>query len=145
MRLTTKGRYAIRAMIDIALHRDKGAVSLADISRRQSISQSYLEQLFAKLRRKQLVKSVRGPGGGYLINLDMNQITMAQILDAIDEGSLNATNCSDGVRNCQAGMQCLTHDLWSGLTQVIFEHLNAITLNDVVKQLESSAEKKESA
>ncbi len=142
MRLTTKGRYAIRAMLDIALNSKSAAVSLADISKRQDISQSYLEQLFAKLRRKNLVKSVRGPGGGYLINLDMAQITMAQILDAIDEGSLNATNCSDG-RNCQAGKQCLTHELWGGLTKVIFEHLNAITMEDVIKTLEPGCELKE--
>lgn len=144
MRLTTKGRYAIRAMIDIALHRKTGAVSLADISKRQNISQSYLEQLFAKLRRKDLVKSVRGPGGGYLIKQDMNQITMAQVLEAIDEGSLKATNCSEDQKNCQFGTQCLTHDLWSGLTQVIFEHLNAITLEDVVSKLENNAKTKES-
>ncbi len=135
MKLTTKGRYAIRAMLDIALQGSSKAVSLADISERQRISQSYLEQLFAKLRRKNLVKSVRGPGGGYLINLDQSEITMAQILDAIDEGSLNARSCVNG-KYCQAGQQCLTHELWGGLTQVVFEHLNGITLKDVVQNLE---------
>lgn len=143
MRLTTKGRYAIRAMIDIALHRKTGAVSLANISRRQNISQSYLEQLFAKLRRKDLVKSVRGPGGGYVIKQDMNQIAMAQILEAIDEGSLNATNCSENGKNCHSGSECLTHDLWSGLTQVIFDHLNAITMQDVVSKIESHCAQKD--
>lgn len=135
MRLTSKGRYAIRAMLDVALHRKEGAVSLADISIRQKISQSYLEQLFAKLRRKNLVKSVRGPGGGYLINGDMENITMAKVLNAIDEGSLEATSCAKEA-NCQEGSSCLTHELWCDLTKVIFDFLDGVTLAQVVKKLE---------
>ena len=135
MKLTTKGRYAIRAMLDIALHREQGAVSLAEISQRQKISQSYLEQLFAKLRRKELVDSVRGTGCVYTIHGDMQNITMAQILNAIDEHSLTATACCDQ-RNCQDGAECLTHELWLGLTDVIFNHLNHISLAEVVENLQ---------
>lgn len=136
MRLTTKGRYAIRALLDIALHEKEGAISLADISVRQKISQSYLEQLFAKLRRKNLVKSVRGPGGGYLIHRDMSQVTIADILNAIDEGSLDATSCASE-KNCQHGEPCLTHELWCDLTKVIFDYLNGVTLAQVLEKIKA--------
>lgn len=142
MRLTTKGRYAIRALLDIALHTNQGAVSLADISVRQKISQSYLEQLFAKLRRKNLVKSVRGPGGGYLIANELDQITVAEILDAIDEGSLDATSCANE-KNCQHGGPCLTHELWCDLTKVIHDYLSKVTLAQVLARIKARPNCKE--
>ena len=113
MRLTTKGRYAVTAMLDLALNKEKGPVSLADISERQGISLSYLEQLFAKLRKCALVTSVRGPGGGYLLNQECEQISVASIIDAVNE-SIDATGCNNQ-GNCQAGEICLTHHLWSDL------------------------------
>ena len=106
MRLTTKGRYAVTAMLDLALHSGSGPISLADISSRQEISLSYLEQLFAKLRRSNLVNSVRGPGGGYLLSRDTDQIFVAEIIDAVNE-SVDATGCG-GNSDCQQGETCLT-------------------------------------
>jgi Rrf2 family iron-sulfur cluster assembly transcriptional regulator len=130
MRLTTKGRYAVTAMLDLALHSDAGPVSLADISARQGISLSYLEQLFAKLRRVELVKSVRGPGGGYLLAMDLVNITIARVVDAVSE-SLDATRC-EGKGNCQDGQVCLTHYLWEDLSAQIHRFLNEISLADLV-------------
>ncbi len=130
MRLTTKGRYAVTAMLDLALHSDAGPVSLADISTRQGISLSYLEQLFAKLRRVELVKSVRGPGGGYLLGMDLVDITIARVVDAVSE-SLDATRC-EGKGNCQDGQVCLTHHLWEDLSAQIHRFLNEISLADLV-------------
>lgn len=131
MRLTTKGRYAVTAMLDLAIHANQGPVSLADISQRQGISTSYLEQLFAKLRRRQLVTSVRGPGGGYQINPEHGaDITVSQVIDAVDE-SIDATRCG-GQGNCQGGDTCLTHYLWSDLSQQIHQFLSGITLNDLM-------------
>ncbi|NRP56144.1 MULTISPECIES: Fe-S cluster assembly transcriptional regulator IscR [unclassified Marinobacterium] len=132
MRLTTKGRYAVTAMLDLALNKEKGPVSLADISERQGISLSYLEQLFAKLRKCALVTSVRGPGGGYQLNLECEQITVASIIDAVNE-SIDATGCnSQG--NCQAGETCLTHHLWSDLSDQIHNFLSDISLADLLKR-----------
>jgi Rrf2 family iron-sulfur cluster assembly transcriptional regulator len=130
MRLTTKGRYAVTAMLDLALHSERGPVSLAHISSRQEISLSYLEQLFSKLRQHQLVKSVRGPGGGYTLNRSAEDVYVAQIIDAVNE-SVDATNCN-GEGNCQQGEICLTHCLWSDLSLKIHEFLSAISLGDMV-------------
>ncbi|MBT3144989.1 Fe-S cluster assembly transcriptional regulator IscR [Neptunomonas phycophila] len=130
MRLTTKGRYAVTAMLDLALHEGKGPISLADISERQGISLSYLEQLFAKLRRSNLVKSVRGPGGGYQLNHGQDVISVAQVIDAVNE-SVDATGCSRQ-SDCQGGETCLTHNLWCDLSEQIHSFLNNISLADLV-------------
>lgn len=132
MRLTTKGRYAVTAMLDLALHSDQGPVSLADISQRQGISLSYLEQLFAKLRRQKLVTSVRGPGGGYRLAAATVSISVAQVVDAVSE-SLDATRC-EGKGDCQQGSVCLTHHLWEDLSAQIHKFLSDISLADLVKR-----------
>lgn len=132
MRLTTKGRYAVTAMLDLALHSDTGPVSLAHISSRQEISLSYLEQLFSKLRQNDLVCSIRGPGGGYRLNRSMNDIFVAQIIDAVNE-SVDATNCN-GEGNCQKGEVCLTHCLWTDLSKKIHQFLGNISLSDMVSR-----------
>ncbi len=134
MRLTTKGRYAVTAMLDLALHADKGPVSLADISDRQEISLSYLEQLFAKLRRGNLVCSVRGPGGGYCLSRDLGEIFVAQVIDAVNE-SVDATKCQ-GLGDCQKGATCLTHHLWEDLSEQIHSFLGGISLADLVARRE---------
>jgi len=130
MRLTTKGRYAVTAMLDLALHSEQGPVSLADISLRQGISLSYLEQLFARLRQSQLVQSVRGPGGGYRLLGDTATISVAQVVDAVSE-SLDATRC-EGKGNCHDGEVCLTHHLWEDLSSQIHHFLSGISLADLV-------------
>ncbi|MFT5082556.1 MAG: Rrf2 family iron-sulfur cluster assembly transcriptional regulator [Lentisphaeria bacterium] len=132
MRLTTKGRYAVTAMLDIALHSKSGPVSLADISKRQEISLSYLEQLFAKLRQNELVCSVRGPGGGYKLNHDISELYVAQIVDAVNE-SIDATNCG-GKGDCQKGEVCLTHYLWCDLSEQIHQFLSSISLGSLVER-----------
>lgn len=134
MRLTTKGRYAVTAMLDLALHARKGPVSLADISERQGISLSYLEQLFAKLRRGQLVSSVRGPGGGYQLARGMQDIQVVQVIDAVNE-SVDATRCH-GQGDCHSGDTCLTHHLWCDLSQQIHDFLSGISLADLVGRRE---------
>ena len=134
MRLTTKGRYAVTAMLDLALHAGSGPVSLADISQRQDISLSYLEQLFAKLRRKELVSSVRGPGGGYHLSREHENIFVAQIIDAVNE-SVDATGCG-GTSDCQHGEICLTHHLWCGLSEQIHNFLSQISLANLVAREE---------
>lgn len=131
MRLTTRGRYAVTAMLDLALHGQKKPISLADISQRQEISLSYLEQLFAKLRQNNLVTSVRGPGGGYRLNRPGSQINVAEIIDAVNE-SVDATNCA-GKGNCQAGEVCLTHHLWDRLSEKIHNFLSDITLDELTE------------
>ncbi|AMC99338.1 MULTISPECIES: Fe-S cluster assembly transcriptional regulator IscR [Halomonas] len=131
MRLTTKGRYAVTAMLDLALNSDKGPTCLADISRRQEISLPYLEQLFARLRRAALVKSVRGPGGGYLLALPAEEISVAKVIDAVDE-SVDATRCQ-GLSDCQQGDTCLTHHLWCDLSEQIHGFLDGITLGQLVE------------
>ncbi len=130
MKLTTKGRYAVTAMLDLALRYDKGAVTLADIAKRQGISLSYLEQLFAKLRRSGLVDSVRGPGGGYTLAMEPAKISVAEIIMAINE-NIDATRCG-GEKNCHGDQTCLTHQLWEDLSTRIHEFLNGITLGDLV-------------
>ncbi len=130
MRLTTKGRYAVTAMLDLALHENKGPISLADISTRQEISLSYLEQLFAKLRRAGLVASVRGPGGGYRLGKPSEDISVASVVDSVNE-SMDATRCNQK-GDCQKGEKCLTHHLWLDLSDQIHDFLNDISLSDLV-------------
>ena len=130
MKLSTKGRYAVTAMFDIALHNNEGPVSLSDISERQGISLSYLEQLFTRLRARGLVKSTRGPGGGYTLAVDSEQIAIADVIDAVDE-NVDATRCG-GSANCQNHQRCLTHDLWENLSDQIRGYLTKITLAQAV-------------
>jgi Rrf2 family iron-sulfur cluster assembly transcriptional regulator len=126
MRLTSKGRYAVTAMLDIALHQHSGAVSLADIASRQCISLSYLEQIFTRLRREKLVKSVRGPGGGYLISEDLAKISIQRIVRAMSE-DLDARQCHGG-EGCMQGEECLSHALWDDLSTMIEGFLSGISL-----------------
>jgi len=132
MRLTTKGRYAVTAMLDLALHRQQGAITLADISGRQDISLSYLEQLFSRLRRGGLVVSSRGPGGGYRLSRELAEITVSDVIAAVDE-SVDATRCG-GKGNCQGDARCLTHDLWQELSGEIQQFLRRVTLESLVEQ-----------
>lgn len=134
MKLTSKGRYAVTAMLDVALHSNKRPVSLAEISERQDISLSYLEQLFSRLRRNGLVDSVRGPGGGYILGREMSEIAISEIVKAVDE-RINATKCH-GEEGCQGGVRCLTHSLWNELSDRIDGFLTSITLNELVKSKE---------
>ena len=131
MRLTTKGRFAVTAMVDLALHDAGGPVTLAEISSRQKISLSYLEQLFGKLRRHALVDSVRGPGGGYRLAKETGHISVADIILAVDE-PIDATQCG-GKENCHDEQKCLTHDLWATLNDRIFDYLGAVTLRELVE------------
>jgi len=137
MKLTTKGRYAVTAMLDVAIHSKDGPVNLADISERQGISISYLEQLFAKLRRGELVGSIRGPGGGYRLSRDSADIYVAQVVDAVDE-NVDATRCH-GQGDCQGGETCLTHELWLDLSEQIHIFLNGISLQSLVDRSEIRA------
>jgi len=130
MKLTTKGRFAVTAMIDLAMQNRAGPVTLAEISERQKISLSYLEQLFAKLRRRGLVDSVRGPGGGYRLPKDMAQMSVAEIILAVDE-PLDATQCR-GKENCHEDRKCSTHDLWAKLNEHILNYLGGVTLRQLV-------------
>lgn len=143
MRLTTKGRYAVTAMLDLAIHAGEGPVSLADISERQGISLSYLEQLFAKLRRNELVRSVRGPGGGYQLNREQQDIDVAQVIDAVNE-SVDATGCGHS-GGCQDGNTCLTHHLWCDLSSQIHDFLSQISLADLMtrKDVKTVAERQD--
>jgi Rrf2 family transcriptional regulator, iron-sulfur cluster assembly transcription factor len=134
MRLTSKGRYAVTAMLDVALHTSAGPVPLADISARQEISLSYLEQLFARLRKHGLVSSVRGPGGGYQLGRPETEISVSEVISAVDE-SVDATRCQ-GKSDCQGGAKCLTHTLWSDLSTRIEDFLTQITLGELVSQNE---------
>lgn len=134
MRLTTKGRYAVTAMLDLTLHVDDGPTSLADIAGRQQISLSYLEQLFAKLRRNELVSSVRGPGGGYKLNKASDEIFISDIILAVDE-PVDATSCG-GHNNCQNGAICLTHHLWTDLNREIHSFLDNISLAGLAQRKE---------
>jgi Rrf2 family transcriptional regulator, iron-sulfur cluster assembly transcription factor len=130
MRLTTKGRFAVTAMVDLSMRQTRGPVTLAAISERQHISLSYLEQLFGKLRRAKLVSSVRGPGGGYNLAKPIAEITVADIITAVDE-PIDATQC-EGKENCDDDRRCITHDLWATLTQKMNDYLNSVSLADVV-------------
>ena len=132
MRLTTKGRFAVTAMIDLAARQSDGPVTLAGIAERQKISLSYLEQLFGKLRRHKLVSSVRGPGGGYRLAREMGAITVADIIIAVDE-PLDATQCG-GKQNCHDEHVCLTHDLWANLNKRMYAYLDSISLEALVRR-----------
>jgi Rrf2 family iron-sulfur cluster assembly transcriptional regulator len=130
MRLTTKGRFAVTAMIDLAMRDGNGPVTLADISERQKISLSYLEQLFGKLRRKGLVASTRGPGGGYRLAKGTDTVSVADVILAVDE-PIDATQCG-GRENCRDERKCITHDLWQSLNDHIFDYLRSVTLAQLV-------------
>ena len=132
MRLTTKGRFAVTAMVDLAMRHGEGPVTLSEISQRQKISLSYLEQLFGKLRRRGLVDSVRGPGGGYCLAKDTAQISVADVIVAVDE-PIDATHCA-GRENCKEEEKCITHDLWMKLNEHIFDYLGAVTLKQMVEE-----------
>jgi Rrf2 family iron-sulfur cluster assembly transcriptional regulator len=132
MRLTTKGRYAVTAMIDIALHREQGPVSVTEVAERQGISSAYLEQLFSKMKRAGLLRSVRGPGGGYELSRSLAQVTVSEIIAAVGEG-VDATRCQ-GAADCQDGATCLTHDLWSALSSHIDRFLSSVTLEALLAE-----------
>ena len=132
MRISTKGRYSVTAMLDLAIHDKAGPVTLADISQCQGISLSYLEQLFAKLRKAKLVKGVRGPGGGYRLARPASEINIAEIICSVDE-NVDITNCN-GEGNCNDGEKCLTHDLWTNLSRKLHEFLSGITLAQFVER-----------
>ena len=130
MNLTTKGRFAVTAMLDLAMQHSSDPVTLAEISRRQKISLSYLEQLFGKMRRRALVNSVRGPGGGYRLAKDMGRVSVADIIVAVDE-PIDSTRCG-GKEDCNDGEKCITHDLWEKLNDHIFDYLGTVTLKQLV-------------
>jgi len=130
MRLTTKGRFAVMAMVDLALRGNNKPVTLASISEHQKISQSYLEQLFGKLRKRKIVIAIRGPGGGYRLSRPGTQISIADIVVAVDE-SVDATRCG-GMANCHEDRQCVTHDLWMGLNEALYKYMAGISLQDLV-------------
>jgi Rrf2 family iron-sulfur cluster assembly transcriptional regulator len=132
VRLTTKGRYAVTAVLDLAIHQGNGPIALADIAQRQGISLSYLEQLFAKLRKRGLVVSVRGPGGGYNLAREAASIYIAEVITAVDE-NVDTTRCG-GAHNCKGDGPCLTHDLWMDLSDRIYGYLNNISLHDLVER-----------
>lgn len=134
MKLSTKGRYAVTAMMDLAIHDIDGPVTLADISKCQGISLSYLEQLFSKLRRQGLVEGVRGPGGGYRLGKPASQISVADIINAVDE-SIDARECQ-GSEDCNGGKRCLTHTLWADLSVRLYDFLDGIKLNEFVNRPE---------
>ncbi len=143
MKLTTKGRYAVTAMLDLALHYGEGPITLADIAQRQGISLSYLEQLFSRLRKRSLVSSVRGPGGGYSLGKEAREIYVGEVISAVDE-NMDTTKCH-GVGNCQNNERCLTHDLWSDLSNQIYNYLNNISLQDLMdrKAVQEVADRQE--
>ncbi|MFZ3322374.1 MAG: Fe-S cluster assembly transcriptional regulator IscR [Usitatibacter sp.] len=132
MRLSTKGRFAVTAMLDLALHSAEGPVTLAGISGRQKISLSYLEQLFGKLRRNELVESVRGPGGGYHLARDASKLTVADIVSAVEE-TLDSTQCA-GRENCHDNHRCMTHELWEELNTTVYGFLSGVTLAQLVEK-----------
>jgi len=140
MKLTTKGRFAVTAMIDLALRQGGGPVALASISERQKISLSYLEQLFGKLRRHELVTSVRGPGGGYRLAKPLTAVSVADIITAVDE-PLDATKCG-GMSNCQDEQPCMTHVLWTNLTTRMLDYLSSVNLAELVEQQRNRPEVK---
>jgi Rrf2 family transcriptional regulator, iron-sulfur cluster assembly transcription factor len=143
VKLTTKGRYAVTAMLDLALHYGEGPITLADIAQRQGISLSYLEQLFSRLRKRSLVASVRGPGGGYSLGKEAREIYVGEVISAVDE-NMDTTRCH-GAHNCQNNERCLTHDLWTDLSNQIYNYLNNISLQDLMdrKAVREVAERQE--
>ena len=137
MRLTTKGRFAVTAMLDLALHSDHGPVTLSNISERQKISLSYLEQLFGKLRRGKLVDSVRGPGGGYNLARPVAQLTVADIILAVEE-PIDSRQC-EGKDNCLGDQRCMTHDLWESLNDTVLNYLGGVTLADLIQKQQTQS------
>lgn len=137
MKLTTKGKFAVTALLDIALYSDgnKKPITLYNISDRQKISLSYLEQLFVKLRKNKVVKSYKGPGGGYMLARNLNEINISEIIKAVDE-DLDARTCR-GNENCKGNGKCLTHDLWAGLTKELYNYLDKITLQDLIQGMDT--------
>ena len=144
MKLTTKGRYAVTAMLDLALNQGQGPINLAEISSRQGISLSYLEQLFSRLRKQGLVDSARGPGGGYLLGKPSQEISVVDVIRAVDE-TVDATRCG-GSKNCHGEERCITHDLWEELSKQIADFLAGISLYDLVerKNIEQAQQQQES-
>ena len=138
MKLTTKGRYAVTAMLDLAINYQNGPITLSDISKRQGISLSYLEQIFSKLRRNGLVDSARGPGGGYRLSRDADLIAVGQVITAVDE-KIDVTRCG-GKGDCKDGKPCLTHELWSDLSDQIYDFLDKISLGQLVRNREQAKE-----
>ena len=138
MRLTTKGRYAVTAMVELALNAEQGRVSLNEIAERHGISQSYLEQLFAALRRRGLVDGTRGPGGGYRLKRPRAQISVADVIDAVDE-TVDATRCG-GKRNCEGERGCVTHELWEELSRQIRDYLASVSLEAVVEKHQAAGD-----
>lgn len=132
MQLTTKGRYAVTAMLDLSMHAQGKPVNLAEISERQGISVSYLEQLFSKLRREALVRSIKGPGGGYVLSRDAREISVSQVIRAVDE-KMDVTSCG-GAGNCFQGQECMTHQLWEDLSTQLRDFLDAISLGSLVER-----------
>ena len=143
MRLTTKGRYAVTAMLDLAFHSQTKPVTLTEIAARQTISLSYLEQLFARLRKANMVKGIRGPGGGYTLSGSADDINIADIIAAVDE-PIDATKCG-GEANCHNEKACLTHDLWMGLSHQIKDYLKGITLGQLIEnhRIQETAKRQE--
>lgn len=140
MRLTTKGRYAVTAMLDLAINHDKDSVTLRNIAENQKISLSYLEQLFAKLRKQDLVKGMRGPGGGYRLACSADEISIAQIIRAVDE-PMEFTDCN-GLENCKGGERCLSHHLWVQLTDQLDNFLSNIYLGELMRESEQALEQR---
>jgi Rrf2 family transcriptional regulator, iron-sulfur cluster assembly transcription factor len=138
MKLTSKGRYAVTAMLDIAINQSKGPITLAMISERQDISLSYLEQIFAKLKKSDLVLSARGPGGGYRLSRDPAEISVSEVIAAVNE-DLEARKCK-GRENCKGGEECLSHELWSDLSEMIEQFLENITLQKIIEKRSSVKE-----
>ena len=137
MRLTTKGRFAVTAMADLAQRHGRGPVTLASISERQKISLSYLEQLFGKLRKHEIVVAVRGPGGGYYLTRPASMISVADIIVAVDE-QMDATMCG-GMGNCDDNKQCTTHDLWMGLNEILYKYMSGVNLQQLIDSQEKSS------
>ncbi|ORJ61550.1 transcriptional regulator [Geothermobacter hydrogeniphilus] len=133
MRLSTKAQYAVRAMVSLSLHHEEGPVSIKDISAREAISLPYLEQLFVKLRRGEIVTSVRGPGGGYRLARPADEIRVDQIIDSVEE-TLVPVSCMDADGSCQCDEQCVTHNVWQGLGERIRSFLSSITLEDLTRE-----------
>ncbi len=142
MKLTTKGKFAVTALLDIAIYSidNQKPITLYNISERQNISLSYLEQLFVKLRKSNIVKSYKGPGGGYVLTRNLADIHISEIIKAVDE-DMDARTCRGG-KNCKDNSKCLTHDLWAGLTEEMYQYLEKITLNDLLKRADSKEPEK---
>ncbi len=138
MKLTTKGKFAVTALLDIAIYSESNSrpITLYNISERQNISLSYLEQLFVKLRKNQVVKSYKGPGGGYMLNRSLEEINISEIIRAVDE-DMDARTCR-GNKNCRDNRKCLTHDLWAGLTSELYSYLDKITLKDLIQKADAN-------